>query len=195
MRSLRAAAFLDRDGTIVEHVPDLLEPSQLRLLPGAAEAIALLRNAGLPCIVVTNQSALGRGILAEPALAELHSELDRQLSATDPGAIIDAYYCCPVVGLSSDRTLIEHPDRKPGPGLLQRAARDHGIDLAASWMVGDSIRDLLAGQHAGCRGSVLVRTGWGERFLDRRDDYAVVCDDLRQAAHWILSQDTGRGDS
>jgi D-glycero-D-manno-heptose 1,7-bisphosphate phosphatase len=181
----RRAVFLDRDGTLIEYVPELVEASRVRLLPGAAEAVRRFRAAGWLAIVVTNQPVLGRGLLDEAGLAAIHAELDRLLARE--GARIDAYYVCPVVGEEADRTVVEHPDRKPGPGLLLRAARDHGLDLAACFMVGDSLRDLLAGRNAGCRGTILVRTGLGERELDQASAYDHARPDLRAAADTILA--------
>ena len=184
-RDLRPAIFLDRDGTLIEHVPDLVEVDRVRLLPGAAEAVARLRGAGRLCIVVSNQPVLGRGLQSEAGLRAVHAEVDRQLGVAD--ARIDAYYACPVVGVESDRTVVEHFDRKPGPGMLLQAAREHGIDLQASWMVGDSLRDLLAGRRAGCFGTILVRTGCGERELVHRYAYDFACRDLLEAAERILA--------
>jgi len=184
-RDLRAAVFLDRDGTLIEYVPDLVEVARVRLLPGSAEAIARLRRAGRPCIVVTNQPVLGRGLQSEAGLRALHAEVDRQLAAA--GTRIDAYYACPFVGVESDRSVVEHSDRKPGPGMLLQAAREHGLDVSASWMVGDSLRDLLAGRNAGCVGTILVRTGCGERELVHRAAYDFACRDLGEAADRILT--------
>lgn len=182
---LRPAVFLDRDGTLIEHVPDLVEVERVRLLPGAAEGVARLRQAGRVCIVVTNQPVLGRGLQSEAGLRAVHAEVDRQLAAVDAG--IDAYYACPFVGVESDRSVVEHFDRKPGPGMLLQAAREHRIDLQASWMIGDSLRDLLAGRRAGCLGTILVRTGCGERELVHRAAYDHVCRDLFEAADRILA--------
>ncbi len=184
-RAMRRAVFLDRDGTLIEHVPYLVEVERVRLLPGAAEGVAVVRAAGHLCIVVTNQPVIGRGLLDEAGLHRLHAELDRQLAAA--GAAIDAYYFCPFPGVLADRTFVEHPDRKPGPGMLLRAAREHDIDLASSWMVGDSLRDLLAGRRAGCRATILVRTGCGERELAHRDAYDFVCLDLKEASARIVA--------
>ena len=77
------------------------------------------------------------------------------------GAVFDAVYSCPVAPAGTDPTIVEHPDRKPGPGMLQRGARELKLDLTRSWMIGDSISDVLAGINAGCRGSILVETGLG----------------------------------
>jgi D-glycero-D-manno-heptose 1,7-bisphosphate phosphatase len=152
----RSAVFLDRDGTLIEHVPYLSDPALVRLLPGAAEALVRLRRAGFACVLVTNQSAIGRGMMTVERLEEIHAELDRQLAAQ--GATLDAVYYCPVAPDGDDRTVVECPDRKPGPGMLLRAAAERKLDLAASWMVGDLISDVLAGLNAGCR-SILVHSG------------------------------------
>ena len=107
-------------------------------------------------VLVTNQSAIGRGMLTEDRLEQIHTEMRRQLAAR--GATIDGIYYCPVAPASDDRSVVEHPDRKPGPGMLLRAAADLNLDLAASWMVGDLISDVLAGLNSGCR-SILLESG------------------------------------
>jgi D,D-heptose 1,7-bisphosphate phosphatase len=152
----RPAVFLDRDGTVIEHVHYLSDPALVRLLPGAAEALRRLRRAGFARVLVTNQSAIGRGMLTLDRLEEIHAELERQLAAS--GATLDDIYYCPDAPFGDDRTVVEHSDRKPGPGMLLRAADELGLDLDASWMVGDLISDVLAGHNAGCR-SILVESG------------------------------------
>jgi histidinol-phosphate phosphatase family protein len=182
----RPAVFLDRDGTLIEHVHYLADPGHVRLVPGAAEAVARLRRAGFRCVLITNQSAIGRGIIDEPRLHEIHAEMDRQLAAC--GTAIDGIYFCPDAPSEDDRTVVQNPDRKPGPGMLLRAASELGLDLADSWMVGDLISDVLAGWNAGCR-SILVASGQtayptGEaEHMHRR--YDVVAD-LAAAADLIL---------
>ena len=126
------------------------------LLPGVAEALKRLRRAGFARVLITNQSAIGRGMFDVNRLDEIHKELNRQLASQ--GATIDAIYYCPDAPQSCDRTLVENPDRKPGPGMLLRAASDLNLDLKASWMVGDMISDVLAGLNAGCR-SIFVQSG------------------------------------
>ena len=152
----RPAVFLDRDGTVIEHVHYLSDPALVRLLPGAAEALTRLRRAGFARVLVTNQSAIGRGMLTEERLDQIHAEMNRQLAAA--GATLDAIYYCPDAPAGDDRTVVEYPDRKPGPGMLLRAAADLKLDLGASWMVGDLISDVLAGLNAGCR-SILLESG------------------------------------
>ena len=154
--SQRPAIFLDRDGTLIEHVHYLCDPALVQLLPGAAEALKRFRRAGFTRVLVTNQSAIGRGMLTEERLGQIHAEMNRQLAAH--GATIDAVYYCPDVPAGDDRTVVENPDRKPGPGMLLRAAADLKLDLETSWMVGDLISDVLAGQNAGCR-SILLKSG------------------------------------
>jgi histidinol-phosphate phosphatase family protein len=154
--SLQPAVFLDRDGTLIEHVPYLRDPALVQLLPGAALALQRFRRAGFACVLVTNQSAIGRGMLTTERLDEIHTEMNRQLAAK--GATIDAIYYCPHAPTDDDRTVTEIPDRKPGPGMLLRATDELGLDLGASWIVGDLISDVLAGQNAGCR-SILLESG------------------------------------
>lgn len=182
----RPAVFLDRDGTIIEHVHYLSNPLDVRLIPGAAGAIRRLRSAGFACVVVTNQSAIGRGMITSAQLGLIHDEMNRRLAAED--AAVDAIYYCPEAPANDDRTVIEHSDRKPGPGMLFRAADDLTLDLDASWMIGDMISDVLAGLNAGCPGNVLVRTG---KELTEADsgpgiEYQIA-DDIGAAADLILN--------
>jgi histidinol-phosphate phosphatase family protein len=183
---VRPAVFLDRDGTLVEHVHHLVDPSRVRLLPGAAEALRRLRASGYACVLVTNQSVVGRGLLSVEGLERVHAELVGQLERE--GAAIDDWRWCPTVPGSGSRRDVEDPDRKPGPGMLLASARALSLDLSRSWMVGDMLSDVLAGRNAGCR-TVLVRTG----LHDPADasDPAVdhVADDLAAAAALILRLD------
>lgn len=183
---MRPAVFLDRDGTVIQQVHYLSDPAHVALIPGAAGALRDLRAAGFACVVVSNQSAVGRGLLTLEGLAQVHDEFVRQLTAEN--AAIDGWYFCPVAPGTTDRSQTEHPDRKPAPGMLLRAARDLDLDIPASWMVGDMISDILAGRNAGCRGSILVRTGYGADATDAIEAADHVADDLRAAAGWILKQ-------
>ena len=177
----RPAVFLDRDGTLIEHVHYLSDPAHVRLIPGAADAVRRLRGAGFVCVLTTNQSAIGRGMFTVDRLQEIHAEMDRQLAAE--GAALDAIEFCPEAPAGDDRSVVEHPDRKPGPGMLFRAARRLGLDLDASWMVGDVISDVLAGLTAGCRGNILLTDGPGP---GPADEYAAA-PDLAAAADLILA--------
>ncbi|MEY2933860.1 MAG: D-glycero-alpha-D-manno-heptose,7-bisphosphate 7-phosphatase [Pseudomonadota bacterium] len=128
------------------------------LIPGAARAVSELSLAGVPIIVVSNQSGLARGLFQEEALQAVQHELARQLALA--GARVDAWYHCPYHPQFPDRYAATVADRKPEPGMLLRAAREQGLHLEQSIVVGDKVSDLQAGGRAGCR-SVLVRTGYG----------------------------------
>lgn len=158
---MRPAAFLDRDGTVIELVHHLADPAEVRLIPGAGASIARLNAAGITVVIVTNQSVIGRGKLTEAGLVEIHAEMSRQLAVH--GARIDAIHHCPIAPTIKDPRVIEHPDRKPGPGMLLRAARELTLALPRSVMVGDTISDMLAGRNAGVAATVLVQTGYGDR--------------------------------
>lgn len=181
---MKPAVFLDRDGTIIEQVDYLSRPDQVRLIPGAAEAIRSLRLVGFSCVLITNQSAIGRGLLTPEGLEDIHREMHRQLA--QEGAELDGVYFCPHAPTVSDRTTIEHPDRKPGPGMILRAARELDLDVSRSWMVGDMLSDLLAGANAGCQGTILVLTGHGLATSKAQPEATFVAKDLLTAAHLII---------
>jgi D-glycero-D-manno-heptose 1,7-bisphosphate phosphatase len=164
----KPALFVDRDGVLIEELNYLSRPSQVRLLDGAAEAIARLNRLAVPVVVVTNQGGVAHGYFPETRIAEVHARLDVLLAGH--GARVDGYEYCPHhpdAAIAEYRKLCDC--RKPAPGMLLRAARNGGLDLGRSWLVGDKLSDLEAGLQAGCR-EVLVRTGYGrqtERSLDR----------------------------
>jgi D-glycero-D-manno-heptose 1,7-bisphosphate phosphatase len=188
--TLRPAVFVDRDGTLIEHISYLSEPAKVRLLPGAGEALKRLRRAGFALVLVTNQSGIGRGLLTEERLEQIHAELGRQLG--ECGVAFDAIYHCPVVPSSDDRMVVEYHDRKPGPGMLLRAAADLALDLGASWMIGDLPSDVLAGLNAGCR-SILLESG--QLSPEERSALAgrtLTAPDLAAAADLILADPPAR---
>ncbi len=149
------AVFLDRDNTLIEDPGYLNDPGAVKLLPGVERAIKSLAQAGYRVVVVTNQSGIARGLITEEQLEKIHGEVRRQLAQHDTH--VDAIYYCPyhpegtVEGYARESDL-----RKPKPGMLLKAAKELDLDLAGSWMVGDSARDIEAGQRAGCR-TVRVR--------------------------------------
>ncbi len=183
---MTGAVFLDRDGTLIEHVHYLTDPKDVKLVQGAAQAIHAMHEAGYLCVVVTNQSAIGRGMLAQCDLERIHDEVNRQLLKEN--AAVDGWYSCPVVPTTDDQTVVEHADRKPGPGMLFRAARELSIDVSQSWMIGDMISDAVAGHLAGCRATIIVRTR-GERTKDL-DHPAVtyIVSDIGEAVNLILTR-------
>lgn len=180
---LRPAIFLDRDGTLNEEVDYLSDPEQLVLIPGAAAAVARLNALGIPVVVVTNQSGIGRGKYDWEDFAAVMRRMTSLLAAAD--ARIDAVYASAHHAKGQgDYAVADHPDRKPNPGMLQRAAKEHGLDLTRSWMVGDKDIDLEAGRRAGCR-VALVRTGYGSEVDGALAD--LVAADLPEALERILA--------
>ena len=170
--------FLDRDGTLVHDRHYLSDPAALELLPGAAAAVARLNAAGLFVALVTNQSGIGRGYFGEAEYAAVHARLVELLAAE--GARLDAEYHCPLAPGDPD----PHGDRKPGAGMFLRAAREHGLDLAASWYVGDRVRDVAPARELGGRG-ILVRSPESELGDVHLAGVAVV-DSLVDAVDLIL---------
>lgn len=172
----RPAVFLDRDGVLNEdRWPTVLRVRDLVMLPGAPEAVAQLSNAGWPVFIVTNKTAMGWGLLSEADNAAI---MERVLDAiARAGGTVEGWHHCP-----------HNPMRgcdccKPRPGMLLRAAREHGFDLRASWMVGDTWRDVRAGKAAGCR-TILV--GGSKAGLRAGPDHSVA--DLPAAVRVILAE-------
>ncbi len=169
------AIFLDRDGTLNKYVGFLRKTDELELLPGVAEAIQRINALGYLAIVITNQPVVARGEVTFEGLEEIHRKLETELGKE--GAYIDALYYCPhhpdkgfageVPELKKDCTC-----RKPKPGMILQAAKDFNIDLAASWMVGDSEADIACGKNAGVHTALLSR--------EKTDDYGqeVTVDNL-----------------
>jgi D-glycero-D-manno-heptose 1,7-bisphosphate phosphatase len=176
--------FLDRDGTVIEQVHYLSDPSRVKLLPDVGSALRRLKEAGYSLVVITNQSAIGRGMITVEQYGLVNDEMTRRLAAE--GVTLDGIYYCPEVPTDDDRTLITHGDRKPGPGMLIRASKDLGLDLASSWMVGDMVSDALAGINAGCKGSLIVGTGKGLTEGEARTGAYRVVPNLSASADLIL---------
>lgn len=180
------AIFLDKDGTLIEDVPYNVLPERIRLMPGAGAALRVLSDAGYALFVVSNQPGVALGRFTEAELDVARRELQRQLA--EHGVPLAGFYFCPhhptgrVADYSGQCTC-----RKPRPGLLRRAAQEHGIDLNASWLIGDILDDVEAGRRAGCR-TVLLDNGheteW-RRGPGRRPHY--VAQGLPEAAACILS--------
>jgi D-glycero-D-manno-heptose 1,7-bisphosphate phosphatase len=177
----RAAVFLDRDGTLIEEVGYLDRLDQLALFPWTIDALRLLNRASLVTVVVTNQSAIGQGLIDAAFLARAHASLDERLAAGR--ARIDRYYFCPHLPDAGCRC------RKPGPGMIEQACADLGLDPTHSVMVGNRWIDVAAGQAAGTR-TALVRTGHGAREAAEAPPEGVRADailnNLMEAVGWIL---------
>jgi histidinol-phosphate phosphatase family protein len=186
------AVFLDRDGTLIEEVSaqGLVRPEQLTLLPGAAEAIGRLNHAGIRAVVVTNQPVVAKGFCTEARLREIHNKLETVLGLDH--AFLDRIYWCPhhpEKGFPGERPelKIECECRKPRIGMIRQAVRELNIDLAQSWLIGDSTTDLQTARNAGLR-SILVRTGYAGRDGKHAVQPDHVCDTLAEAVRLVCSQ-------
>jgi len=178
-----AAIFWDRDNTLIEDPGYLSDPDQVKLLPGAAQAIRRLADAGFQNIIVTNQSGIARGLFDEATLERIHARL-RELLAAE-GAELDAIYYCPYLeGPEAvvEEYRLESDLRKPRPGMLAKASLERNLDLAGSWMIGNSLTDTQAGRAAGCR-TILVTHG-AEVRRDRSVDFVVST--LDEAVETVL---------
>jgi D-glycero-D-manno-heptose 1,7-bisphosphate phosphatase len=186
----KRAAFLDRDGTIIEDVPYIRDPGKVALIPGAALAIRKLNEAGILVIVLTNQSGLARGLFTETELARVNGRMLELLTAH--GARVDKIYHCPHLPPELLPQGEEPCDcRKPGTGLVQRAAEELRVDPRRSFFFGDRVSDVELGERAGGK-SILVRTGQGEaerEHLEARGmKQVIVARDLLTGVTAVLSE-------
>jgi D-glycero-D-manno-heptose 1,7-bisphosphate phosphatase len=174
------AVFLDRDGTIMEDTNYVGDVERVVLIPSAPAALKRLQQAGYKLFVVTNQSGVGRGYFTREAVEAIHAHLDEHFGKT--GVRFDRYYVCP-----------HHPEdncdcRKPKPKFLLDAAREYGLDLTRSFMVGDRPSDIQAGVTAGTK-AILVLTGAGRETLAKQEvNPDFVAEDIGGAATWILKR-------
>jgi D-glycero-D-manno-heptose 1,7-bisphosphate phosphatase len=172
---LPAAVFIDRDGTIIEDADYCSHPKQVKALPGVTEALRRLKSKGFKLIVITNQSGIGRGLFNIDQYRSVESEVSRQLGHS----LIDATYFCPdVPGQYSSH-------RKPSPGMILQAKREHRIDLTRSFFIGDKEIDVECGRNAGVR-TIRVQTGSDRDITGSAADWTAR--DLPAAAQIILNQ-------
>lgn len=186
VNALRPAVFLDKDGTLLDDVPYNVDPRRMRFAPGAAHAVERFGALGVPLIVVSNQPGVALGRFDIQRLEDVHARLAEMFARC--GASLAALYCCPHHPAGIVHGHARACDcRKPRPGLLRRAADEHGIDLRRSWMIGDILDDIEAGRRAGCRSVLLCNgneTEWRGGAL-RRPDHLVR--DLAEAARLVES--------
>ncbi len=179
---VKKALFLDRDGTLIEERDFLHRPEEVVIFPGVAQALKKLQDAGFALFIVTNQSGVGRGYFTMAEVAQVNDHISQELARD--GVHFDGIYIAP-----------EAPDqpsrgRKPSPQFLLDARDEHGVDLSASYMIGDKWIDLECGKNAGVKQSLLVRTGYGaelERKHPEKLKDSVVVNDLPAAVEWILN--------
>ena len=194
LRNRQRAVFLDRDGVINVDSDLIKHPDELVLVPGAAAAIHALNQSDLIAVVVTNQSVVARNLTDEAGVDRIHARMERLL-ADEAGAFVDAIYYCPHHphgGFPEENPAykIECSCRKPKPGMLLAAADRFNIDLSSSYLVGDSPRDIEAGQAAGVAATLRVRTGHGLKPSTAAP--TVQVDDLSAAIAWILEREKSR---
>ena len=183
---MKRAVFVDRDGTLSEEVGYIRDVKQFHLMPLSAKAVRLINQSGLKVIIITNQAGVARGYFPEEMIFKIHKKMEMLLS--EQGAYLDGIYYCP-----------HHPEgviesyrkgcdcRKPASGLLERASKEHGIDLAASYVVGDKVTDIECAHRVGAKG-ILVLTGFGKDELKRINNTPpkYVASDLFDAVRWII---------
>lgn len=190
--SASRAIFLDRDGVIIEEVHLLTDPAQIRIRKNAPSALKMLKRAGFRLIIVTNQTVVARGLISEQNVAKINGLMENLLVKAGAPRFDGCYICPhhPNATLEAYRMTCEC--RKPKPGMLLQAAREHALDLSASFMIGDRITDIIAGDQAGCR-TVLLKTGAHllpaietSEPIDESIKPHFSCSNLEEAARWIL---------
>ncbi|TAK33877.1 MAG: HAD family hydrolase [Chloroflexota bacterium] len=185
--TVNRAVFLDRDGTLVADGRYAHDPEKMVLLGGVCAGLRLLETAGYQLIVVTNQSGIALDYFTEPELHRMHERLAQLLA--EEGVRIGAFYYCPhhprgaVAEYAFDCTC-----RKPAPGMLLKAAEEHQIDLPRSWLIGDILDDVEAGNQAGCR-SILLNVGTETLPTVPSRTPAYVARDFLAAVRFILASD------
>lgn len=172
---LAVAVFLDRDGTLMREVNYCADPKQVEIFPGVLEALIRLKDAGYKLIVISNQAGIGRGYFTEAEYRLVEAEVARAILP----ATFDAVYFCP------DRPDLATERRKPAPGMILEAQRDHAIDLARSFFIGDKAIDIECGRNAGVR-TILVKTGYGANETGADPDW--IAESFSAAADIILAQ-------
>jgi D-glycero-D-manno-heptose 1,7-bisphosphate phosphatase len=185
--TMRKACFFDRDGVIIEEADYISDPSLVRLCPFAADAIRAMHDAGRLVVIVSNQSGIARGYFTVDDLHKVDARM-KELLANEGASVDGAYYCLHhKKGVVPEYTC-DCDCRKPKPGLFLQAAKELGIDLAESFMIGDKESDLEAGIDAGCRGVALVRTGHGVHQNIEAIPQAVDVHDVLSAAKELLAR-------
>jgi D-glycero-D-manno-heptose 1,7-bisphosphate phosphatase len=184
------AIFLDRDNTIIEDPGYISHPDQVRLMHGAVKALTEFKLMGYKLVVITNQSAVARGIITESVLSDIHERLNILLAGK--GAQLDGIYYCPY---HPDGVIPKYrrdsEDRKPNPGMLLKAAREMDIDLGQSWVIGNEARDIEAGKRAGCK-TIQIEAATRPTFTnmkktaDSEPDYRAV--NMKEAVNIIKQQ-------
>lgn len=176
---MNRAVFLDRDGTMARDIPYCSRPEDFELFPEVARGIRLINQHNFKVVVITNQSGIARGYFTEEMLHRIHQKMSGEL--VKDGAFLDAIYYCP-----------HHPDdncecRKPGTGMLERAAEEMSIDLSQSYLIGDKQLDVTAAKKAGCNAILIHTDSPGGSSHQYMADADFMCHDFYSAAAWIIA--------
>jgi D-glycero-D-manno-heptose 1,7-bisphosphate phosphatase len=186
MASMKRAVFLDRDGTLIAEKNYLSKPEDVVILPGVAIGLKQLQETGFKLFILSNQSGVGRGYFTLADVEAVNQYLCRELGRS--GVSFDKIYIAPEAPGQPSR------GRKPSPQFLFDARDEFTLDLSRSYVIGDKLIDLEAGWNAGVRRTLLVRTGYGATVeRESRDELrdAVVTEDMKAAADWILNYEAG----
>ncbi len=193
-RASKRAVFFDRDGVIVEEVDLLTSLAEIQIKDGVADALKILKQSGFFLFVATNQTVVSRGLITEQEVTLINRDIEMRLVGLGAPAF-DGWHVCPhhpKATLEAYRIRCEC--RKPRPGMLLEAALKHHLNLAESFMIGDRITDIIAGDKAGCQ-TILLTSGAHERPpiettepLDKSVSPTFTCQTLLEAANWILKR-------
>jgi D,D-heptose 1,7-bisphosphate phosphatase len=184
------AVFLDKDGTLIHDVPYNVDPALICFTPGAGEGLRLLHRNGFRLVVVSNQSGVAQGFFPEEALTTVEARL-RGLCGQAGVPLAGFYYCPHLTGGRVRKYAITCFCRKPRPGLLIRAALELGIDLQASWLIGDILDDIEAGISAGCKTVLLLNGNETEWVLSKGRCPHYYAADLNEAAQIVIGRNSG----
>lgn len=183
------AIFLDKDGTVVKDVPYNVDPRKIQLMPGSQEGLQLLHNAGYRLIIITNQPGLAYGYFSEEDLCVAENYIHQFMN--EFGVLLAGFYYCPhkpySISIQDYDTICAC--RKPKPGLIFRAAREHDIDITCSWFVGDILNDVEAGRNAGCKTVLIDNGNETEWILSQNRMPHCKVKNLLEAARIIISID------
>jgi D,D-heptose 1,7-bisphosphate phosphatase len=176
---MNKAIFIDKDGTLIPDIPYNVDPEKITLTDNTVEGLQLLKDAGYLLIVISNQSGVERGYFKEAALVDVEAKIQGLLAGYNLLLELDGFYYCPHYAVQCDC-------RKPLPGLIFKAAQLHNIDLKSSWMIGDILNDVEAGNRAGCK-TILIDNGNETEWLSGAYRIpTLTCKSINEAADFIL---------
>lgn len=181
------ACFLDRDGVLIKEVNYLSKPEQISFYSDTFSALRLLQKNGYKIFIITNQSGIARGYFPESTVKLIHNEINKQLQ--EHGLTINGYYYCPHYPESNVKKYSKDCNcRKPKPGLILKAAKEHSIDLTKSFFIGDKPSDLYAAKNAGCF-SILVETGYGKEHKQLAiNEGFIVKSNIKKAVEFFIDK-------